>query len=318
MKVLIMDKEQTWRLKLTELAAGWGYLPEAVSSEVEVWSTLEGCTEPVLLVLDQNALQDDQPGLVRKLRKIKEAQHLYVILISEPGTTEVIASGLGDGADDCVLKPVREEELRSRLAVGRRTLKYQYDLAKLSQELTARTRQISQLRTLDGLTGISNRQSFEERLTDEWRRALREGNHISLLMIDIDFFKEYNSTYGHLAGDECLRQVAAVLSASIGRGGDFVARYGGEEFAVLLPNTDKGGYCQDADGTCFVRYSGLCYCQCGYSDGYSRRGYRTGGAAGQRRPGALSGQMFRAEFCQAGVVMYRYDYRNICLTAGCV
>jgi diguanylate cyclase (GGDEF)-like protein len=241
MKVLIMDKEQTWRLKLTELAAGWGYLPEAVSSEVEVWSTLEGCTEPVLLVLDQNALQDDQPGLVRKLRKIKEAQHLYVILISEPGTTEVIASGLGDGADDCVLKPVREEELRSRLAVGRRTLKYQYDLAKLSQELTARTRQISQLRTLDGLTGISNRQSFEERLTDEWRRALREGNHISLLMIDIDFFKEYNSTYGHLAGDECLRQVAAVLSASIGRGGDFVARYGGEEFAVLLPNTDKLG-----------------------------------------------------------------------------
>ncbi len=89
----------------------------------------------------------------------------------------------------------------------------------------------------DGLTGIANRRRFDEKLEQEWRRAVRENQPISLIMVDIDFFKNYNDLYGHPAGDDCLKKIAHVLSETIARPGDIAARYGGEEFAAILPNT---------------------------------------------------------------------------------
>lgn len=95
--------------------------------------------------------------------------------------------------------------------------------------------------TRDGLTGISNRFRFDEFLSHEWRSAVRNKQSISLLMLDIDAFKAYNDTYGHLAGDTCIRTVAKVVEKSVLRSTDFVARYGGEEFAVILPGSDIKG-----------------------------------------------------------------------------
>jgi diguanylate cyclase (GGDEF)-like protein/PAS domain S-box-containing protein len=97
------------------------------------------------------------------------------------------------------------------------------------------------LATEDGLTGLANRRRFEERLLEEWGRAYRDKTCLSLLMIDIDHFKQFNDEYGHLAGDECLRAVGRVLAAEAKRTTDLPARYGGEEFAMLLPNTDAAG-----------------------------------------------------------------------------
>ena len=97
------------------------------------------------------------------------------------------------------------------------------------------------LATVDGLTGLANRRRFDERLLEEWGRAYRERTCLSLLMIDLDHFKDYNDQYGHPAGDECLRAVAGVLAAEAKRTTDLAARYGGEEFAMLLPNTDAAG-----------------------------------------------------------------------------
>lgn len=96
---------------------------------------------------------------------------------------------------------------------------------------------LRELSYLDGLTSIANRRHFDEVLSKEWQRALRERKPISVIFIDIDFFKAYNDTYGHLSGDDCLKQVANTISCTVRRPGDFVARYGGEEFAVILPNT---------------------------------------------------------------------------------
>lgn len=110
-------------------------------------------------------------------------------------------------------------------------------LAELQQANT-RLRQQSEV---DGLLGIANRRAFDEALTHEWARAVRDFTVTSLLMIDVDYFKNYNDTYGHQAGDSCLKRLAAAIASTLKRPGDVVARYGGEEFSVLLPQTDAAG-----------------------------------------------------------------------------
>lgn len=101
--------------------------------------------------------------------------------------------------------------------------------------------ELQRLATRDGLTSVANRRSFDDTLNTEWRRASRESRALSLLMIDVDYFKRYNDSYGHQGGDECLRRVAAAMSGVIKRASDAVARYGGEEFAILLPATEPEG-----------------------------------------------------------------------------
>ncbi len=103
------------------------------------------------------------------------------------------------------------------------------------------------LSTTDGLTELANRRRFDEFLEREWRRSMREESDLSLILMDIDFFKDYNDHYGHLAGDDCLRHVAGVLGRLVQRPGDLVARYGGEEFACILPGTDRQGAADLAD-----------------------------------------------------------------------
>ena len=109
---------------------------------------------------------------------------------------------------------------------------------------------LQNLAARDGLTGIANRRAFDDRLQLEWLRSQREGMPLSLCLIDVDFFKRYNDNYGHQQGDECLRQVATTIAASLFRPGDLAARYGGEEFAVIMPNTKENGTLAVAERIC--------------------------------------------------------------------
>ena len=119
---------------------------------------------------------------------------------------------------------------------------------ELEQQVAERTIQLEEANTklqelseLDALTSIANRRRFEETLAREWRRATRDALPLSLIMIDIDYFKDFNDAYGHQVGDECLRRVAGEIGEAITRTGDLVARYGGEEFAAILPSTPSRG-----------------------------------------------------------------------------
>lgn len=110
---------------------------------------------------------------------------------------------------------------------------------ELEEKVQARTEELHRLANWDCLTQIANRRHFGQAADEEWRRAIRYSQSISLLMCDVDFFKQYNDTYGHRAGDECLRAVAQVLKNCAQRAGEVVARYGGEEFAIILPNLGR-------------------------------------------------------------------------------
>ena len=124
------------------------------------------------------------------------------------------------------------------------TIDNQNYLISMVRDIGCRKQIEEQLRLFsftDGLTGIANRRKLDEYMDIEWRRAIRYELPISVIMIDIDYFKSHNDTYGHLQGDICLKAVASVIQKSLIRPGDLCARYGGEEFIVLLPDTDEKG-----------------------------------------------------------------------------
>jgi diguanylate cyclase (GGDEF)-like protein len=134
---------------------------------------------------------------------------------------------------------IRQIDLRSKIA-GK--------LEETSNELKISNDILAHLVMQDGLTGLANRRYFDEALAEEFNRAQRGESTLGLLMIDVDFFKQYNDIYGHVAGDECLKKIAHTLTMAMRRAGDVAARYGGEEFVVLLPGTDLVGVVAVAEG----------------------------------------------------------------------
>jgi diguanylate cyclase (GGDEF)-like protein len=190
---------------------------------------------PQLAILDWMMPGLTGPQVCQELRSSSLTRSVYAILLTAKEGTESIVEGLEAGADDFVNKPFDRGELKARLHVGTRVIQLRQDLSDRMHELEEANRKLHDLSSLDDLTGIPNRRHFDTDLDREWRRAHRAGNPLALIMIDIDYFKNYNDTYGHLGGDECLMRVAGCLKECARRGSDLVARYGGEEFVVLLP-----------------------------------------------------------------------------------
>ena len=173
-----------------------------------------------------------------------------VIMLAPPGgdrqRVQALAAGahtvLALNADRDVLAAVVETALKCKEETDRLQLREQ-DLLKAVSQLEADNRRMYRLSHMDALTGVPNRRNYDATLVKEWRRARREETPLSLLMIDIDYFKAYNDTDGHQAGDECLCRIANLVRQVLRRPADFLARYGGEEFAVILPDTGAEGAC---------------------------------------------------------------------------
>lgn len=159
----------------------------------------------------------------RSLKSDPRTVDIPIIFITAKGDVEDETYGLNLGAVDYIIKPFHLPIVEARV-------KNQLRLKRKSDFL-------EKLVSIDGLTDIHNRRGFEQFFEKEWKRAQRVNSPISLLMIDIDHFKQFNDTYGHGTGDDCLKMVAHTLKNSLKRATDFVARYGGEEFVVILAET---------------------------------------------------------------------------------
>jgi len=190
---------------------------------------LERCgrDQPDLILLDLHMPGMDGLETCRRLQALDGMRDVPVIFITGSNSAADENACWEAGAVDFVSKPLNPATLRNRVRVHL-TLKRQADLLR-------------QLASVDPLTGLGNRRHFDELAAREWRRAQRSPMAVSVLMVDIDYFKRYNDLYGHPAGDRCLVAVAAALAGCAMRAGDLVIRYGGEEFIMLLPDTDEAG-----------------------------------------------------------------------------
>lgn len=185
---------------------------------------LAGRQPPALILLDAVMPGMDGYRVLEALRGLSRCRDIPVIFITGQGDTENQTRGLEAGAVDFISKPVNPAVARARVNTHL-TLKATRD-------------QLRSLVSIDKLTGLTNRRRFDEFLALEWLHCQRYGWPLTLLFIDIDYFRLYNDCYGHAAGDACLARVAAAIGGQFGRSHDLVARYGGEEFVCLLPECD--------------------------------------------------------------------------------
>jgi len=182
---------------------------------------------PDLVLLD--IIMPDMDGfeVLEQLKADPDTNDIPVIIVTGKGLEEDESRGLNAGAVDYITKPIRTPVVKARVHNHLELKRYRDSLKTLS--------------TIDGLTGLANRRKFDEAIDVEWRRGRRNQTPISLLMMDIDYFKAFNDHYGHLAGDDCLKNVAAKIAEVVRRPYDLAARYGGEEFVILLPDTNSEG-----------------------------------------------------------------------------
>lgn len=186
-----------------------------------------GQVRPDLILLDIIMPGIDGIEVCKRLKADPATRDIPVIFVTGRDSGEDEAEGLDAGAADFITKPFRAPAVLARVR-NHLLFKAQTDLLR-------------QMAFIDGLTGVSNRRRFDETLDVEWGRARRNGEPLALVMIDVDHFKLYNDSFGHQAGDDCLRQIAVAMRRCLRRPGDLLARYGGEEFICLLPGTDIDG-----------------------------------------------------------------------------
>ncbi|MBD2086872.1 PleD family two-component system response regulator [Trichocoleus sp. ST-U3] len=236
--VLVVDDDRIMRQLLCQAMQQEGYQVVEASNGEECLSAYVRF-QPHIVLLDAMMPVMDGFTCCSRLQDIPSCDRTPVLMITGLDDKESVDRAFEVGAIDFVTKPIHWPVLRQRV----RRLIQQF---QLYQQLEVANRDLQRLATFDSLTGLANRRRFDEYLGQEWRRMLREQLPLSLIFCDIDFFKTYNDTYGHQAGDICLQTVAGALFRVVKRSTDLVARYGGEEFAVILPNTSAAGGLQVA------------------------------------------------------------------------
>src|ERR1700689_5390631 len=231
--ILLAEDDPVTRMLMTRFLKKAGYEVDAVANGSQALDKMTLRYYP-MLVTDWEMPEMDGIELCKAMRNLQLDGYVYALLLTARNAKEHIIAGLEAGADDYLVKPVHEPELIARLNPGRRILALEHSLRAANE----RNRILS---ITDALTGAFNRRYLMEQLPREVERCRRYAYPLSVLMCDIDHFKQLNDARGHAAGDDVLQQFAARMQKSIRSTSDWVARYGGEEFLIVLPDTGYDG-----------------------------------------------------------------------------
>lgn len=226
--VLVADDDAVARTMLQSCLQKCDMRVVSARDGLFAWHELQKTDAPGLIILDWMMPGFSGIELCRKIRARKTAYYPYVLLLTSRDTKEDLVEALDAGADDHLTKPFNVNELKARLAVGRRILTLQNELLRKEEELSFQAQH-------DSLTRLWNRGAIMSFMEREIARARRSNNGAGVLLLDVDHFKKINDTYGHRAGDAVLQQIAQRLSLGV-RIHDWVGRYGGEEFVVVIAN----------------------------------------------------------------------------------
>ncbi|GAC1574921.1 MAG: diguanylate cyclase [Candidatus Dormibacteria bacterium] len=230
--MLVADDDPGSRLVAQATVEGLGHECASAPDGGAAWTLFEE-SPPDVLLTDWMMPGLDGLELCRRIRALPGDRYTYIILITSMSDRGNVLAGMQAGVDDYLTKPLDPFVLETRLlAAGRVT--------SLHAELAIHRSELLELSRSDPLTNLGNRRSLSEHLDLLHARSARYGRSYSLAFFDVDYFKAYNDTYGHQAGDDALRAVAAVLDAQ-GRRTDGIYRYGGEEFVLVMPETDLAG-----------------------------------------------------------------------------
>ena len=229
--VLVIEDHPDQRDLLAIVLQREGYRVVTAANGIEALEKLRQETVHIALS-DIMMPKMDGFELIKKIRNDDAFKNIYLILITARIQEGDRVRGLDLGADDYITKPFSFSELLARVRVGSRVVQYQQHLEYQTQ--------------IDSLTGLFNRRAFEKKISDEFERAKRYHHPLSLLILDIDNFKNINDTFGHHGGDSALMRISETLRAKT-RQSDFPSRYGGEEFVLILPNTDQESALQVAN-----------------------------------------------------------------------
>jgi diguanylate cyclase (GGDEF)-like protein len=230
MKILLKDSNAASRHLLSSTLLRMGHAVRVISEPLQECEALSAKGEPQIALLDHAVPGANCPGIFRGIRK-QCGSNLYIILLTEPNSAEGITTELESAVDDLLLRPFTEAELRTHIRTATRVLELQNGRIQTQ-------RLLFNAAMSDDLTGLWNRRMILNQLARELNRARHERQPLAIAMMDIDLFKSVNDTYGHLAGDTVLRDVALSLRSQL-RSYDFIGRYGGEEFLALLPGCDQ-------------------------------------------------------------------------------
>jgi diguanylate cyclase (GGDEF)-like protein len=225
-KILIVDNELENIHILMELLKPDYKLVAAKNGE-KALEMARSKNPPDLILLDIMMPGMDGYQVCEALKSSEVTKNIPVIFVTAISEVMDETKGFSLGAADYITKPFHPPVVLARV--------------KTHMELKTKSDRLEQLASLDGLTNLYNRRRFDEMLNLEWKRSQRSQAPLSLIMVDIDYFKLFNDTYGHTDGDQCLKDVAYALQNCLKRPADIIARYGGEEFVALLPETDEEG-----------------------------------------------------------------------------
>ena len=236
MKILVVDDSPTIRAALKALLERMGHTVVEANDGKEALQMYRQ-DRPGLVLIDVVMPIMDGYESARHMRETKADEWVPIIFLSSKEADQDLDRAIEAGGDDYLVKPVSFVVLNAKIRALQRLESMRTKQLEMSRDLASANRELEKLSRQDGLTGIANRRYFDSYLVTEVRRGARERQPLSLILSDVDHFKAFNDCYGHQAGDDCLRRVAAALSSAGRRPADLAARYGGEEFAMVLPGT---------------------------------------------------------------------------------